>query len=192
MAQSFDQWETVRIIDKPRQIDGIEWEMNLLFAEFKDDEYIHIEVHTNPEDAGASLSWSSSQDCETTIAAATQTFGETPNDNDFEARAINHDGSEVIEGNPAEICSAVLQDSSNFRYYNGVHGESLVWWESPRIKMIGGTVAHAVVAHNNTQIVVPELFAFMRSTATPRVIEALNNNPSPIMEMLGSLAIREQ
>jgi len=191
MAQSFDQWDTVRIIDKPREIVGHDLQMNLLFAEFENDEYIHIEVNTNPEDAGAAVSWSSPYDCETTIQAANHIFGEAPNDNTFEARAINNEGTETFEGNPAEICDAVLSNPSDFRYYNGIHGESLVWWQSPRIKMRGGTVPYAVVAHNNVRMIVPRLLAFMSATATPRVIEAIQRDTSPIIEILGSMAINE-
>ncbi len=171
-------WNTVKIIDKSEEMP----ELDLLYAQFEKDEYIHTELFENH----LSVMWSSDEGIQSFTSMAQQVLGPAPDNDDFYA-TVSYGRGEFDKGNPARVEKSAIEHASVINLYNGIYGESLVSWRSPRIKMIDGNVKHSEVILVAEAPKVELLRRFLGRTATPQVLRALNANFSPITEKINIL-----
>lgn len=170
-------WETVRIQEQS----DIE-DVDLLYAEFSNEEYIHTEIYE-----GMSVMWSSQSKLSAVIEAAHTHMGIAKDMGNYWSRVVFKDGTDQ-EMNPARIERIALERESNVTYYTGAYGEGLLSWTAPKTKMIGGLILHSEICYTETPPRLEAILNLISATATPRVISAIETDSSPLAQKV-SLAL---
>lgn len=165
-------WDTVRVQDQSRIP-----EVDLLYVEFKNEEYIHTET----DEDGIAVLWSSQLALPAVIDAAHTHMGTAEDNDEYWSRVVFTDNTEE-EMNPSRIERLALQRADDVRYYTGAYGEGLLSWTIPRIKMVGGQILHSEICYTEKNPNLETIINLISSTATSQVVLAIKIDPTPIVE----------
>lgn len=163
-------WNATRIEDKS-QISGV----GLLYAEFEEDEYVHIEV----DESGQITMWSTTDSLSEYLDKVRSVAG-VPSDNEqLASRLVFSDGTE-INGVPSIIEAEALRRADDVAYFEAGYDDSIVVWTRPKLKMVYSTTPHAEAAFSSEHTGRERLLALFAQSATSRVVEAVASDSSPI------------
>lgn len=102
-------WDTVKIVDKPNP--GFEG-LDLLYAEFKNEEYIHFEVDQD----GQAIMWSTDDDIATYLDKVRSIVGVPSSEDSLTSRIRLNDGT-LIEDTPQTIEAEMLKRPEDIAMY---------------------------------------------------------------------------
>lgn len=165
-------WDTVRIIDEPNP--GFE-DMDLLYAEFADEEFIHFEI----DESGQSIMWSTADDLTDFLEKVRRIVGPTSADGELGSRATFKDGT-LLEDTPERVEREVLSRAAEVSTYQGGYDEFIIAWTRPKVKMKTGKVPHSEAAVSSRDIGRERLTALLSQTATSRVVDAVQKDRTPL------------
>ncbi|MES2876066.1 MAG: hypothetical protein V4678_01210 [Patescibacteria group bacterium] len=169
-------WETVRIKDEPSP--GFE-EMDLLYAEFVGEEYVHFEIDEN----GQSVMWSTAEDLVSYIEKVRGIMGRPSDDKKLSSLARFNDGTK-FEDTPEKVEAEVLQRPDEVAVYEGGYEDCVIVWTRPKVKMKDGSIAHSEAVIHGENVGRERLLALLSRTATSRVVEAIESDESPIVSRI--------
>jgi hypothetical protein len=178
MTMEIPNWDTVRIQDKSNIL-----EVDLLYAEFSNEEYIHTET----DESGIGVMWSSQLELSATIDAAHAHMGIAEDNDDYWSRVVFEDGKDQ-EMNPAKIEQIALTKESDVRYYTGAYGEGLLSWRRPQVKMKDGQILHAEICYTAEHPRLEAIVNLISTTATQQVVEAIKGNSDPLAQKVNLVA----
>jgi len=175
MSHETDIWNPTVVRDQSAIPD-----MDLLYAEFANEEYIHFEGDEN----GLTVMWSSHTEL-TDFLEHSRTVMGVPSDNEnLWAWVCFRDGSD-FEGSPAAVEAQAAARADEVTYYTTGYEAAVTAWRAPRIKIKIGKVPYieALVASEHPKQ--EQFIAMLSRTATSRVVEAVEQDPSPLIRRLG-------
>lgn len=165
-------WDAVRVVDQSNIP-----EVDLLYAEFENEEYIHTEA----DESGIGIMWSSQLGLSAIIEAAHTHMGIAEDNDEYWSRVQFKDGADQ-EMNPVKIEQIALNQESDVRYYTGAYGEGLLSWRRPQVKMKDGKILHAEICYSAEHPRLEAIVNLISTTATQQVVEAIKRNPSPLAQ----------
>lgn len=178
MAHETDLWNPVLIKDRANIPD-----MNLLYAEFANEEYIHIET----DEDGQTVMWSSSMRLVDFLEQSRTIMG-VPADNKDWWSYVSFHGGNSIEGSPAEVEALAKANADEVVYYTCGYEDAVTAWRSPRVKMKVGSIPYVEATIASDHLTKERAMALLSVTATAEVIKAVGLNPTPLLRRLEDTA----
>lgn len=176
MAVNTEIWNPTRV-DQESVIP----ELNLLFAQFPGDEYVHVEA----EKDGFSLMWSGKTNIKETILLSHDILPKYTGSNDCTSRIKLKNGEEFDDVDTRHAEQMVLGSAAaRFAYFEGGYTESIIAWRSPQIKMKTDTMPHIEISLNARNVDLPRIVRFIGRTGTGRISEALQRSTQPLSSAL--------
>lgn len=152
------------------------------FYEFADDEYVQVET----DDEGAVVLWSSDKPLADALESMSKFVG-LPSQ-DVDGYLVTH-SSDPVDLPSSDLVELALKDPSAVTYMVAAYGLASISWRGSQVKLKEGTTPHVECSIAGQHVNLKDLRHLIASTATQRVIEAVQEQAGPLVKALGDTAI---